>query len=114
MKIDNMTNQVIVQNFLRIIMDIVAENTSNKYGLLVVDEIKNKLRNKFKFSQNITISNNSIKVDKKLNYVDKKELKSFFSEIINLAGADYVRNLLAKRLSQNQINYLQYIGLKLY
>ena len=114
MKIKDVPNKIVVQTFLKAIIEIIAESTSSKYSLLVVNGIKDNLCHTFKFSKSIIIQNNSIEVGQDVNSVDKKELKDFFLEIIDMAGADYLKSLLTKRLNEKQINYLRVIGLKLY
>ena len=113
MKVGNISNGVIVQNFLKAIIDIVVESTSSKHSFLVVDRLNSKLGDKFKFSKSIRIHNNSIEVGKGIDTVNKRQLRSFFIQVINLAGAAYLKNILAKRLSRKQLSYLEYIGLNL-
>ena len=113
MKIKDVPNKVIVQTFLKAIIEIIAESTSSKYSLLVVNGIKDRLCHTFKFSKSIRIQNNSIEVGQDVNSIDKKELKNFFLKIIDMAGADYLKGLLTKRLNEKQISYLRVIGVKL-
>ena len=114
MKTNDVPNKVVVQTFLKAIIEIIAQSTSSKYSLLVVNRITDKLSSSFSFSKSIRIQDNTIEIGQNVNSIDKKELKNFFSEIIDMAGADYLKSLLMKRLNEKQINYLRFIGLKLY
>ena len=94
MKINSVPNKVVVQTFLKAIIEIIAQSTSSEYSLLVVNRITDKLSSSFSFSKSIRIQNNSIEVGQDVNSISKKERKNFFSEIIDVAGADYLKSLL--------------------
>lgn len=112
MKISIMTNEIIVRNFLKAILDIIAENTSFNYSRIAINGIKNQLSKEFKFLKNINIKGKSIRVNTNINSIDKSELRKFFIIIIDMIGPNYLKVLLSRKLNQKDIMYLEGIGIR--
>ena len=112
MKIENMTNQIVTINFLKTTMDIIAENTSRSYSAVVIDGIKEQLKEKFKFSKSIRIKGKSVEVNKAIDNVGKKELRKFFTKVIDMIGPNYLKMLLAQKLNPKSLIYLEDLGLR--
>ena len=74
--------------------------------------IKEQLSNKFKFSKNISIKGRSVEVNKAIDNVGKKELRKFFTKVIDMIGPNYLKMLLAQRLDPKSLIYLENIGLR--
>jgi len=111
MKIGSLTNQIITKDFLNATMDIIAENTSFKFSAIALNGIKGQLGKEFKFVKNIHIKEKSIEVDMGINYIKGNELKKFFNRTINMIGPNYLKLLLAKKLKENEVAYLENLGL---
>lgn len=112
MRTENITNQTVTKAFFKATRDIIAENTSFHYSVLAMNGLREQLCKEFKFLKNIHIKGKSVEVDKSINYVDEKELKKFFIKIVNLMGPNYLKMLLAQRLGQKELLYLENLGLR--
>ena len=112
MKIENITNQDITKSFFKATRDIIAENTSPNYSGLAMNGLREQLCKEFKFLKNIHIKGKSVEVDESINSIGKKELKKFFMKVVNLMGPNYLKMLLAQRLNQKELLYLENIGLR--
>jgi len=112
MKIKNTTNQIVIGDFLKATMDIIAENTSFGYSAFAVNGLKERLSREFKFLKNIHIKGKSVEVDKNINSVGRKELRNFFKKIVNFMGPNYLKILLAQKLKPSDVDYLENLGLK--
>ena len=107
-----MTNQYITKAFFKATRDIIAENTSPNYSGFAMNGIREQLCKEFKFLKNIHIRGKSVDVGESINSVDARELKKFFMKVINLMGPNYLKMLLAQRLNQKELLYLENLGLR--
>jgi len=112
MKVENITNQIATKNFIKAIVEIIAENTSHNYSIFAMNSIKDKLGMEFKFSKNVYITGKLIEVDKAINAVSGKELNKFFTKIVDFVGPNYLKLLLVQKLNPTDVEYLENIGLK--
>jgi len=112
MKVKNITNQDVTKAFFEATGDIIAENTSSTYSKLAMNGIRQQLSKEFKFLKNIHIKGRTVDVDKSINSVGKNELKRFFAKIVNMMGPNYLKMLLSQRLSPEELQYLENLGLK--
>jgi len=112
MKDGNLTNQIVTKAFFEATRDIIAKNTSSHYSEIAMNGIRDKLDEEFKFLKNIHIKEKSIDVDESINSVGEKELKKFFTTIVDLIGPDYLKILLTKKLDPEEILYLENLGLE--
>ena len=109
---EDMTNQIVTKDFFEKIINIIAQNTSFSYSAIALNGIKEQLSNKFKFSKNISIKGRSVEVNKAIDNVGKKELRKFFTKVIDMIGPNYLKMLLAQRLDPKSLIYLENIGLR--
>lgn len=107
-----MTNRDVTKAFFKATQDIIAENTSSNYSAFAMNGMREQLCEEFKFLKSIHIKGKSIKVDKSINSVDGREMKKFFMKVVNLMGPNYLKMLLAQRLGQKELIYLETLGLK--
>ncbi|MCH8003206.1 MAG: hypothetical protein IH934_01120 [Nanoarchaeota archaeon] len=112
MKIKNMTNQIVTRDFFKTTMDIIAESTSRSYSAVVIEGVKEQLGEEFKFSKSIRIIGKSIEVDETINSVGEIQLRKFFTKVVNMMGANYLKMLLAQKLDTKALNYLENLGLR--
>ena len=112
MRAENITNQVVTKAFFKATRDIIAENTSLNYSALAMNGIREHLCKEFKFLKNVHIKGKSVEVDKSINSVDGEELIKFFIKVVNLMGPNYLKMLLAQRLGQKELLYLENLGLR--
>ena len=108
----HMTNRIVTKDFFEKTINIIAQNTSFSYSTIALNGIKEQLSNEFKFSKNIRIKGRSVEVNKAIDNVGKKELRKFFTKVINMAGPNYLKMLLAKRLEPKSLTYLENLGLR--
>ena len=107
-----MTNRIVTKDFFEKTINIIAQNTSFSYSTIALNGIKEQLSNKFKFSKNINIKGRSVEVNKAIDNVGKKELRKFFTKVIDMMGPNYLKMLLAQRLDPKSLIYLENIGLR--
>ena len=107
-----MTNQIVTKDFFEKTINIIAQNTSFSYSTIALNSIKGQISNKFKFSKNINIKGRSVEVNKAIDNVGKKELRKFFTKVIDMIGPNYLKMLLAQRLDPRSLIYLENIGLR--
>ena len=107
-----MTNRIVTKDFFEKTINIIAQNTSFSYGTIALNGIKGQLSNKFKFSKNINIKGRTVEVNKAIDNVGKKELRKFFTKVIDMIGPNYLKMLLAQRLDPKSLIYLENIGLR--
>jgi|TARA_B100001971_G_scaffold38646_1_gene33710 hypothetical protein len=112
MRVENMTNRDVTKAFFKATRDIIAENTSPHYSTLAMNGIRTQLCKEFKFLKSIHIKGKSVEVDNSINSVGGRELKRFFIKVVNLMGPNYLKMLLAQRLGQKELFYLETLGLK--
>ena len=89
-----MTNRIVTKDFFEKTINIIAQNTSFSYSTIALNGIKEQVSNEFKFSKNIRINGRSVDVNKTINNVSKKELRKFFTKVINMIGPNYLKILL--------------------
>lgn len=107
------TTQEVVKDFLNSILVVIAKNSSKSYGLVIFQHMKKRLIKDFSFLNLIKISNSTIKIDSKVNFVDTAEIRDLFNKIMDILGPDILKLLIKERLDSEDLRYLNKIGVRL-
>ena len=105
--------QEVLNDFFGSILDVIARNSSKKYGLVIFQNMKKKLRRDFSFLNKIKIGGNEVHIDKSINNVDKKKIRALLKKIIEILGTDVLKLLVKEQLGREDIEYLNQIGVRL-
>lgn len=106
------TTQEFVTDLFKSILAVIAENSSKKYGLVAFNHTKKNLIKDFPFFNLITITDSSIKIDRRINSVDTKEIKKIFEKIIGILGPDVLKLLIREQLDEEDLKYITQIGVR--
>ncbi|MBW2976460.1 hypothetical protein KY347_03365 [Candidatus Woesearchaeota archaeon] len=109
---ENVTNRVIIKNFLEAARDIIAENTSFNYSVLAINGIKEQLSGEFKFLKKVYLRKGFVDVGPSINDINRKELKKFLVKAVERMGPDYLKVLLTQRLAPKELAYLETLGMR--
>lgn len=106
------TTQDVVKDFLKSILVVIIKNSSKNYGLVIFQNMKKRLISDFPFLSLIKITDNTVKIDSRINTIDTKEIKKIFIEIMNIIGPDILKLLIKEQLDSEDMKYLNQIGVR--
>lgn len=107
------SNQVIVKEFLNSIVKIVSEGSSDKYVMMVLSRFINGHSEVFPLSKYIHIDLQTIVVDKKINYVNPKDVGKFLRVLVKSLFSDLFMLLVKKKIPKRLAEDLEYLGIKM-
>tara|TARA_Y100000310_G_C20658864_1_gene803552 strand:+ start:927 stop:1256 length:330 start_codon:yes stop_codon:yes gene_type:complete len=104
------TTQQVARDFFKVIFEVLVNNSSRKYGLVVVSNIKEKFIKKYPFLKYLIVTKSSIKIEKGINSVETHEIGKAIEAIINMLGPNLLRLLLKERLDKGDKSFLHNVG----
>ena len=106
------TTKEVAIDFFRVILSVMAKNSSKSYALIVLKNIQKTLIKDFKFFKLVKVSDSTIKVDDMINSIDTKSIRALFIKVIDILGPNLLKLVIKERLDSEDIKYLNRIGVR--
>ena len=106
------TTKDVTVSFFKVVLEVIARNSSKSYGMVVLKNIQKKLIKEFPFLNLIKIKDSTIKVDGMINSIDTKNIKALFVCIIEIIGPNLLKLLIKEKLDMEDLRYLNRIGVR--
>ena len=105
------SNQIIVQDLLNAIVNIVSEDSSYEYIMMVLKKFVEIHEEKFPFVKYIQIDLDKLRVDEDINSVDSKIIGKFLKVMVKTLFSDLFMLLVIRKLPEGLVNDLEYLGI---
>ena len=107
------TTKEVTRDFFKVVLSVIAKNSSKGYAIVVLKNIQKLLIKDFKFFKLINVSSSSIKVDDMINSIDTKSIRTLLIKVIDILGPNLLKMVLKERLDSEDIKYLNRMGVRL-